>query len=773
MWWQTILRPGLVLMRHLRLPLKLGLLSLMLVIPMALMSLRLLGRIQDDLVLITQERQGIAVMQPLMAVIEEAQKHRGQTNMLLSGNAAVKSTLDQTAERLSKASRQLDEVISAHPELGLTSSWGRLKPQIEALPGLRNGQRGVSFAQHSALISEALRFAYQVGERSALLFDPDPVSYLLIDLNITRLLFLTEQLGKLRGSGAGALSQPSLDAEAVGRVGAAADALDGTLKDVRFAMQLIQARGEIGFDAGKTLHASDAFIALQKMAFSGEASAKVDATSYFAAGTQAIEGVQQFVQQLNERIGALLLQREADLRSERAVGVTGSLLALVVLLYLQLAFYRSFVTDLQQMIFATQQIAEGNLSELDQTGGRDEMAELGRLLKRMSRTLSGMVADVRSNSALVNHAGDTLAIGIKSLADRTEQQAASLEQTAASVEELASTVQNNAGIALLANNRAVQVRESAEQGASAMKRAVASVEGMQQSAGKMGEIIGVIDSLAFQTNILALNAAVEAARAGEQGRGFAVVASEVRSLAQRSAASAREIRQLISNSSEQVAGSVQLIREAGKNIDQITEGIRSVAGNMAEISALSSEQSAGLSEITLAVQQLDQITQKNAQMVEETVVQTASLGARAATLSSSVHSFRLQQGTADEAVALVEMALKLAERTSGEALFRQLTDPAQPFHDRDMYVFVLDDAGTYRAFGGNPSKVGLRVQDIPGIDGEALLQRIIEQAKRAPGWVEYDLENPATGRIQTKMSFVRELQGMYLGCGVYRSLAAS
>lgn len=134
-------------------------------------------------------------------------------------------------------------------------------------------------------------------------------------------------------------------------------------------------------------------------------------------------------------------------------------------------------------------------------------------------------------------------------------------------------------------------------------------------------------------------------------------------------------------------------------------------------------------------------------------------------------SFRLQQGTAEEAVALVSQAAQLHRRLGGEQFLRTLTDPAQPYHDRDMYVFALDAAGTYRAFGGNPAKVGTRVQDIPGVAGDRLLSAIIAQAEREPGWVEYDIQNPTTGTVQTKMSFVCRLDDLYVGCGVYKTLA--
>ena len=201
-------------------------------------------------------------------------------------------------------------------------------------------------------------------------------------------------------------------------------------------------------------------------------------------------------------------------------------------------------------------------------------------------------------------------------------------------------------------------------------------------------------------------------------------------------------------------------------------GMRSVALTMSDIAATGTEQSTGLAEITTAVRQLDQITQHNAQMVEHAVAQAVALGARAATLSRTVASFRLQQGTAPEARGLVEGAVQLYKSMQPELFLQTLTDKNQPWHDRDMYVFALDAGGTYLAFGGNPAKVGTRVQDIPGIAGDALVSAIVAQAERAPGWVEYDITNPATGAVQTKMSYVQRAGDVYLGCGVYKSLAA-
>ncbi len=471
---------------------------------------------------------------------------------------------------------------------------------------------------------------------------------------------------------------------------------------------------------------------------------------------------------------ALLQYAMSGTTSESAWVAWLSVICFVVNGYLLLAFHQSLTQDLRMATQGLNQLVQGDLRSSVVAKGCDEVADLVNATAKIGNTVSSMVANVRSNAAFVAHSGKSLAAGNRDLSDRTEQQAANLEQTAASVEELSSTVQETAQTVLQVNQRAGSVRDVADQGVATMAEAIASVEGIQSSARRMDEIVGVIDGLAFQTNILALNAAVEAARAGESGRGFAVVASEVRSLAQRSAESAKEIRQLIGASSAQVKLSVSKIQTAGDSMTQIVSGIHDVATNMSQISTSSAEQSSSLTEITSAIRQLDEITQRNAQMVEHAVTQSSNLEGRATTLVEAFALFKLQQGSADEAIDLVARAAAHRKRSgSRESFLRDITDPAQGFHDRDMYVFVLDAKGTYLAFGGNRSKVGTRVQDIEGIDGQGLVDDIINQAQIEPGWVEYDITNPLTGRVQTKMSFVQQMDDLYLGCGVYKNLVVS
>lgn len=764
-------RPGVRLMRLLRLPTKLGLLALVLFVPLVFISLQLIQRINDSIAFTEAELDGSRVVQRLSAVVVEVQKHRGQTNMLLSGDAGARTALQATREALQTQLAAVDEALSARPDFGLVPEWQPLRQAASELSNSERLQAPASFELHSGLVRDLIRFAYTTAERSNLLFDPDPASYFLMDMTVTHTQRWGELLAQTRGLGAGQLARTERDPQTASRVALLINEAQQASDDILSLQPFSQKYGQNNLAGEATVQKVQAFLTEAAVAMGPQGG--LSAADFFASGTRAITAIADYQKAVQSQLDTLLSQRVEKERRTLVVSLLLVSAGLLLVGYLMLAFYFSFVVDFRHAIQVVQQTSNGNLCAHVKIRGRDELSEMAALLERLNGSLSSMVAEVRSNSALVAMSGKHLASGNKDLADRTEQQAANLEQTAASVQQLSSTVQQNAETAGDSDVQAAKVRDMAETGAQSMGSAVASVEVIQKSAQQMNEIIGVIDSLAFQTNILALNAAVEAARAGEQGRGFAVVASEVRTLAQRSAASAKEIRQLIHASGEQVADSVSQIRAAGSTMAQIVNGVRGVASNMSLISAASTEQSAGLTEISSAVAQLDQITQRNAQMVERALNQAKVLEHRAENLSSAVSKFKLQQGTAQEAIELVGRALEHRQRVERESFVRDLTAITQGFFDRDMYVFALDRTGAYRAFGGKPEKVGSRVQDIPGVDGQALLDAIVSQAESEPGWVEYDITNPASGRVQTKMSYVVKVDDLYVGCGVYKSMVAA
>ena len=765
------LKPGVALMRMLRLPTKLVTLAMVLLIPLVLITLSAIERLGSDIQMTQDESDGTRLVQQIGAVIREVQMHRGQTNMAIAGNANARDALVQTRQNMASENAKLDTVMTLRKDFDLSGEWTPLKARIQDLAALEQRSAPEAFNGHSELIQDLRQLIYTAAERSSLLFDPVPATYFLMNMVVSHTPVWAETLGQIRGLGAGQLARSEPDPAAIQRIQAMITTAEGRAQDIANLQRFLRQHGQGDLAGQPTVDRVTTFLEQARQALA--APGTVAATDFFAQGSAAIEAIAAYEVNLNERLFNLLSQRLQSDQLQHGLILGASSLGIALAVYLMLAFYFSFVIDFRHIIKAMRETASGNLRTFAVIRGSDELAEQAALLKRMNGTLSAMVAEVRSSSALLAQSGASLAAGNRDLADRTEQQAANLEQTAASVQELSSTVHQNAETAGDSDAQASKVRDVAESGAQAMSEAVDSVTTIQKGAQQMNDIIGVIDSLAFQTNILALNAAVEAARAGEQGRGFAVVANEVRTLAQRSATASKEIRELIQASSSQVDTSVKRIRAAGDNMAQIVSGVRSVAANMSLISAASAEQSTGLIQISSAVSQLDEITQRNAQMVESAVQKANEMATRAGELASAVSSFKLQQGTADEAMELVKRALELRATSGRDGFVQQVTHAESGFCDRDMYVFALDRNGTYRAFGGKPEKVGSRVQNIPGVDGPALLASIVAQAEQDPGWVEYDIGNPQTGTVQTKMSYVTKVDDLYVGCGVYKSVLVS
>ena len=306
------------------------------------------------------------------------------------------------------------------------------------------------------------------------------------------------------------------------------------------------------------------------------------------------------------------------------------------------ALVRGITEPLQQAISIARRVANGDLGSRIDVGDHDnELGDLLRSLKLMNESLATIVGNVREGSDSIAIGAGQIATGNADLSHRTEKQAGSLQQTASSMEELATSVRANAEAALAAEKLAKSASEVAARGGVTVMTAVSTMDEINASSRKIADIIGVIDGIAFQTNILALNAAVEAARAGEDGRGFAVVAAEVRSLAQRSAQAAREIKTLIAASVERVEAGSRHVGEAGRTMEDIVDQVRRVSDLIAEISVATNEQSRGIGQIGQAVTQLDQVTQQNAALVEESTAAAESLKQQAGRLVDTVLAFKV------------------------------------------------------------------------------------------------------------------------------------
>jgi methyl-accepting chemotaxis protein len=312
----------------------------------------------------------------------------------------------------------------------------------------------------------------------------------------------------------------------------------------------------------------------------------------------------------------------------------------------------SITAPIHRAVEVAQTVAGGDLRARIEVRSNDETGQLLAALKHMNEALVETVGTVRGNANSVATASNQIAQGNADLSQRTEEQASNLQQTAASMEQLTATVKQNADTARQAAQMATSASTVAAQGGEVVGRVVATMEDISASSKKIADIIGTIDGIAFQTNILALNAAVEAARAGEQGRGFAVVASEVRSLAQRSAQAAKEIKGLIGASVEKVAAGTALVDDAGRTMGEIVSQVKRVSDLISEISAASVEQTSGIGQIGDAVSQLDQVTQQNAALVEESAAAAESLKVQAVQLAQAVAFFTLDERSAAASAAV-------------------------------------------------------------------------------------------------------------------------
>jgi methyl-accepting chemotaxis protein len=339
---------------------------------------------------------------------------------------------------------------------------------------------------------------------------------------------------------------------------------------------------------------------------------------------------------------------------------------------------RSITRPLKSAVAVAQTVAGGDLSTTFSRHGRNEVGDLMRSLQTMNDELAKVVAEVQNGTQAIASASGEIASGNLDLSARTEQQAGSLEETASSMEELTSTVRQNADNAHQANQLAQAASDVAARGGSIVGQVVETMGSIDASSRKIVDIIGVIDGIAFQTNILALNAAVEAARAGEQGRGFAVVASEVRNLAQRSAGAAKEIKALIGDSVDQVNVGTRLVQQAGATMSEVVTSVARVTDIMAEITSASREQSVGIDQVNEAIAQMDQVTQQNAALVEEAAAAAASMQDQAGRLAQVASRFRLGEGPAPTAAVTAPAPKRTPPPTRAVTVAKRTARTAPP-----------------------------------------------------------------------------------------------
>jgi methyl-accepting chemotaxis protein len=630
----VLLAPGMALMGRLKYARKFGLISLIFMLPIALLTYFFINEVNSGIRFAEKEQHGVAYLVPLKEVLSDMQQHRGMAAAMLNGDASFVSKLEAKQKHLQEQAARVDGVNGRHgEELGVSAQWKAIKTEWEGLRGrVANLSPKDSFAEHTALIAKVTALMVAVADGSNLTLDPDLDSYYLMDAIVTRLPAMSETLGQARAVGSGAAAkggEPAVEVRI--RLSVMENGINELLSAVEHS---IQTAGSASPELGKRL-ASDldtvsavtkAFLQTMEQQLIKADRISIDPKNYFAESTAVIDQAFKLYDKLTPELDGMLQARIDSYvwRRTLVLGFLGGVLLLAF--YLYAGFYGSVTRTVSSLNTATRAMAEGHLDIRADATGKDELAEAARNFNAMTDKLAQLISEVRSSADALSSASEEVSATAQSMSQASSEQAASVEETSASVEQMSASINQNADNAKVTNGMAETASHQANQGGQAVQETVIA---MKTIAGK----ISIIDDIAYQTNLLALNAAIEAARAGEQGKGFAVVAAEVRKLAERSQVAAQEIGELAS-------GSVSKAEQAGKLLQEMVPSINKTSDLVQEIAAASNEQSAGAAQINTAMNQLNQITQQNASSSEELAATAEEMSGQAENLQQLVSFFK-------------------------------------------------------------------------------------------------------------------------------------
>ncbi len=637
------LAPGVRLFRRISFKAKAAWISAAFLLPLVMALGFLAMAAYEQVAFAESERVGVAIAHPAFKLVRAAQDRR---HAVVANEAELAALQDKTRAAFGELEARL---TSLGKGMGLESSMEPVRKAHEALMRAPTAdQADATFEAHSEYIEQLMTLLREISDRSQLTLDPELQTYHMMIMAMLRGPLQVENTAKLHGMGvvvlkAAAAGQPvsAQRREWLAQWTALWAFIDKDVENSYAEGIESDPATASRFDMKGVDQANDAFKAAIAKQLLG-ATAAGEPAGFQSLGATALDKQWTLNLQVLERLDSLLQARIDRLKLQllQQLAVSGVFIALAA--YLLLAFYKVMMGGLQEVTGHLKQITQGNLTTAPRPWGRDEAAELMTTMGEMQTSLRRVVASVLESSAQVDGASSEISQASTDLSARTERSAASLQQTAASMEEIAGTVRHTSQAVEGAASIVQQNAAAAKRGGEVIGQVVKTMEGIRTSSGKIGEIIGVIDGIAFQTNILALNAAVEAARAGEQGRGFAVVATEVRALAGRSAAAAREIKALISASMQQVESGTQVVAQAGVSIAEVVGNAQRIASLMSEISTATREQSTGVGQVGAAVHELDQSTQQNAALVEQTAAAAGSLSDQAKRLAEEVGFFKMK-----------------------------------------------------------------------------------------------------------------------------------
>lgn len=780
---KRVLRPGMSLMRRWRLSVKFSVISGIAFAITAAMAIYASRQHWGQIELTSREIVGLSQARQVTQLTWLLQTHRDLLGTQLSAESTSAEAMSKTHADLQLAVSRMDASLSKARYPELASLWQELRKEIMALMG--QGDPSVSTADgqikqrplleaHTQLIAKLHLLQLRIGESSTLLLDPDAESFYLMLVLVDRYPHLLDDMSQLRTQVALMAASGEMTAGEVSHLQDRVAQIQDSLKDIDLLLGALQRAGSMpssGWMTTRSLmegYASGINRVLASHAIGVEARALAD------AGAQALQSAMTLNEALRTRLEGQLQSRLVLQQRIVAAYAIVTILLFVGMGYLIMAMESALVGSVKAMQYVIDDVGQGNLARPRPIIGQDELAHVGRGMSRMAVSLSRIVSSIRSNAVLVAMSAKRLGDGAIALAQRTERQAGTIQTAKDAVRHVQRVLEQGVNAAQHVSDHVAQVSNLVEARSATMPQAVSTMSHIEEGSQRMREIVGMIEDIAFQTNMLALNAAVEAARAGEAGTGFAVVAGEVRQLAGRCAHAVAEISELIELSTQQVSDGVRHMSDITRTLSDLHEGFKAVSHGVSVMTSNAAQQHQFIEQVEQGLFSLDELTAENRDAVSLAHKATDLLLERAASLSKSVQGMRLAQGSADEAQALLHKAAALIGDKGLAQAISLIHEPHNGFQDRDLFVFGINPDGVIVLHSSSPAEVGNSMPMLASSDGRLLTEALWHAAGLDQEWVEYESCHPDTLEMMTKIACVHKVSETLLLCSVlFRDPATS